>query len=188
MSDSAEEPQAPRVKAASSRYHTGWPNSYTLWGRTNSSSDPTRSVTPRPFHGGPQLSTPDITRKLVWPMPGSLSEYSAWPRPRQISPQARRSRRSWVRPNKEATTPHEGKSARSRRVGRERGVCGVARLARGTTTGGAARLASAPSPCQRGSRGILRQAPRPPEPQFAAVAPAPVSELRLPAHRWRPSP
>src|SRR5258707_6208199 len=29
-----------------------------------------------------------------------------------------------------------------------------------TTTGGAARLASAPSPCQRGSRGILRQAPR----------------------------
>src|SRR5580700_1964629 len=39
-------------------------------------------------------------------------------------------------PNKEATTPHEGKSARSRRVGKERGVCGVARLARGTTTGG----------------------------------------------------
>src|SRR6202030_2184580 len=31
-------------------------------------------------------------------------------------------------PNKEATTPHEGKSARSRRVGKERGVCGVARL------------------------------------------------------------
>src|SRR6266481_7009438 len=58
----------------------------------------------------------------------SLSEYFAWPRPRQISPQARRSRRSWVRPNKEATTPHEGKSARSRRVGKERGVCGVARL------------------------------------------------------------
>src|ERR1017187_8123160 len=29
-----------------------------------------------------------------------------------------------------------------------------------TTTGGAARLASAPSPCQRGSREILRQAPR----------------------------
>src|SRR5713101_3559825 len=28
-----------------------------------------------------------------------------------------------------------------------------------TTTGGAARLASAPSPCQRGSREILRQAP-----------------------------
>src|SRR5229473_848270 len=27
------------------------------------------------------------------------------------------------------------------------------------TTGGAARLASAPSPCQRGSRGILRQSP-----------------------------
>src|SRR5579859_4531492 len=82
----------------------------------------------------------------------------------------------WI-PNKEATTPHEGKSARSRRVGKERGVCGVARLARGTTTGGAARLASAPLhrsdvvgqaqlhltdtwPCQRGSRGILRQAPR----------------------------
>jgi hypothetical protein len=34
-------------------------------------------------------------------------------------------------PNEEATTPHEGKSARSRRVGRERGVCGVARLVRG---------------------------------------------------------
>src|SRR5260370_1086952 len=31
-------------------------------------------------------------------------------------------------PNEEATTPHEGKSARSRRVGKERGVCGVARL------------------------------------------------------------
>src|SRR6266851_2722949 len=30
-----------------------------------------------------------------------------------------------------------------------------------TTTGGAARLASAPSPCQRGSREILRQAPEP---------------------------
>src|SRR4029077_8237460 len=29
-----------------------------------------------------------------------------------------------------------------------------------STTGGAARLASAPSPCQRGSREILRQAPR----------------------------
>src|SRR6266851_5312919 len=35
-----------------------------------------------------------------------------------------------------------------------------------TTTGGAARLASAPSPCQRGSREILRQAPSP-----AAAAP-----------------
>src|SRR5712675_3684369 len=31
-----------------------------------------------------------------------------------------------------------------------------------TTTCGAARLASAPSPCQRGSRRILRQAPRSP--------------------------
>src|SRR5260221_1127106 len=30
LSDSAEEPQAPRVKAASSRYHNGWPNSYTF--------------------------------------------------------------------------------------------------------------------------------------------------------------
>jgi hypothetical protein len=29
----------------------------------------------------------------------------------------------------------EGKSARSRRVGRERGVCGVARLVRGTHHG-----------------------------------------------------
>ncbi len=55
----------------------------------------------------------------------------------------------------------EGKSARSRRVGWERGVCGVARLARGTTTACAARLASAPSPSQRGSREILRQAPVP---------------------------
>src|SRR5882672_1930955 len=39
------------------------------------------------------------------------------------------------RPNKEATTTNEEKSARSRRVGRERGVCGVARLARGTRHG-----------------------------------------------------
>ena len=38
-------------------------------------------------------------------------------------------------PNKEATTPHEGKSARSRRVGKERGVCGVARLAHGNHHG-----------------------------------------------------
>jgi hypothetical protein len=53
----------------------------------------------------------------------------------------------------------EVKSARSRRVGWERGVCGVARLVRSTTTAGAARLASAPSPSQRGSRGILGQAP-----------------------------
>jgi hypothetical protein len=64
------------------------------------------------------------------------------------------------RPPRISTTPHEGNSARSRRVGRERGVCGVARLARGTTTGRAARLAPAPSLCQRGSRRILRQAPR----------------------------
>ena len=28
--------------------------------------------------------------------PWSLSEYFAWPRPRQISPQARRSRRGWA--------------------------------------------------------------------------------------------
>src|SRR5882724_8542412 len=33
-----------------------------------------------------------------------------------------------------------------------------------TTTGGAARLAAAPSPCQRGSREILRQAPWIPAP------------------------
>ena len=33
------------------------------------------------------------------------------------------------RPNEEATTTSEGKSARSRRVGRRRGVCGVAQLA-----------------------------------------------------------
>src|SRR6202011_3957503 len=39
------------------------------------------------------------------------------------------------RPNKEATTTNEEKSARSRRVGRERGVCGVARLVRGTRHG-----------------------------------------------------
>src|SRR5260370_18026775 len=36
------------------------------------------------------------------------------------------------RPNEEATTPHEGKSARSRRVGKERCVCGVARLVHST--------------------------------------------------------
>ena len=34
------------------------------------------------------------------------------------------------RPNEEATTTSEGKSARSRRVGIGRGVCGVAWLAR----------------------------------------------------------
>ena len=55
---------------------------------------------------------------------------------------------------------NEGKSAWSLRVGWERGVCGVARLLRSTTTACAARLASAPSPSQRGPRGILRQAPR----------------------------
>src|SRR5216684_5419375 len=38
-------------------------------------------------------------------------------------------------PNKEATTPREGKSARSRRVGKERGVCGVARLVHSTYYG-----------------------------------------------------
>src|SRR5258705_12081648 len=93
-----------------------------------------------------------------------------------------------------STTPHEGKSARSRRVGKavcscatvapwpdngsvRGGVCGVARLVHSTYYGQAARLASAPRalsngvgqvplhrtdirPCQRGSRGILRQAPR----------------------------
>src|SRR6202022_4034453 len=37
--------------------------------------------------------------------------------------------------NKEATTTNEEKSARSRRVGRERGVCGVARLVRGAHHG-----------------------------------------------------
>ena len=36
------------------------------------------------------------------------------------------------RPNKEATTMDEAKSARSRRVGWESGVCGVARLGRST--------------------------------------------------------
>jgi len=39
------------------------------------------------------------------------------------------------RPNEEATTTSEGKSARSLRVGWERGVCGVARLARGARHG-----------------------------------------------------
>jgi hypothetical protein len=38
-------------------------------------------------------------------------------------------------PNKEATTTHEAKSVRSRRVGRVRGVCGVARLVRGINHG-----------------------------------------------------
>src|SRR5882757_8751877 len=39
------------------------------------------------------------------------------------------------KPNEEATTTSEGKSARSRRVGKQRGVCGVARLARGARHG-----------------------------------------------------
>src|ERR1700676_5694651 len=39
-----------------------------------------------------------------------------------------------------------------------------------TTTGGAARLASAPSPCQRGSREILRQAPGQPLPATTCSA------------------
>src|SRR5258707_6975769 len=38
-------------------------------------------------------------------------------------------------PNEEATTMHEAKSARSRRAGSERGVCGVARLGRGARHG-----------------------------------------------------
>ena len=38
-------------------------------------------------------------------------------------------------PNEEATTTNEGKSVRSRRVGAGRGVCGVARLARGINHG-----------------------------------------------------
>jgi len=44
-------------------------------------------------------------------------------------------------PNKEATTMHEAKSARSRRVGWERRVCGVARL------GGGARHRLRRAPC-----------------------------------------
>ncbi len=39
------------------------------------------------------------------------------------------------RPNEEATTTNEGKSARSLRVGWERGICGVAQLARGARHG-----------------------------------------------------
>jgi hypothetical protein len=39
------------------------------------------------------------------------------------------------RPNEEATTMNEGKSARVLRVGWERGVCGVARLVRSTHYG-----------------------------------------------------
>src|SRR5882724_2565657 len=38
-------------------------------------------------------------------------------------------------PNEEATTTNEGKSVRSRRVGSERGVFGVARLVRGAHHG-----------------------------------------------------
>src|ERR1700686_3798360 len=49
----------------------------------------------------------------------------------RICLQSRRSRRSWVNPNEEATTTNEGKSVRSLRVGSARGVCGVARLGRG---------------------------------------------------------
>src|SRR5258708_10972942 len=37
-------------------------------------------------------------------------------------------RRVFCRSWRSGATPHEGKSARSRRVGKERGVCGVARL------------------------------------------------------------
>ena len=63
-------------------------------------------------------------------------------------------------PNEEATTTDEEKSARSLRSwlgeGRLR-RCGG--LAVALTTSCAARLASAPSPSQRGSRAILRQAP-----------------------------
>src|SRR3984957_5154327 len=53
----------------------------------------------------------------------------------RICLQSRRSRRSWVRPNEEATTTNEGKSVRSLRVGSARGVCGVARLVRGVHHG-----------------------------------------------------
>src|SRR5882672_6202566 len=66
-------------------------------------------------------------------------------------------------PNEEATTMDEGKSARSRRVGKERGVCGVARLARGNHHG------RRRAPCQRGSREVLRQAPRLPVVERSAM-------------------
>src|ERR1700730_14514206 len=47
-----------------------------------------------------------------------------------------------------------------------------------TTTGGAARLASAPSPCQRGSREILRQAPLRPAGHKAATLMPPINQLK----------
>jgi len=68
------------------------------------------------------------------------SEYSAWPRPRQISLNRGGADAVGSRPNEEATTTSEGKSARSRRVGKERGVCGVAGLPVVSATAGAARL------------------------------------------------
>src|SRR6266436_9077025 len=83
---------------------------------------------------------------------GSLSGYFPWPRPRQAEPTTlgsnpirRRQRR--VRGNL------PGPEGLARR-GASAALHGLPVV---TTTGGAARLASAPSPCQRGSREILRQ-------------------------------
>src|SRR6266700_145235 len=107
----------------------------------------------------------------------SLSEYFTWPRPRQISP------KGVAEPTRLGSNPIRRRQRRMR--GNLQGYEGLARpfaraqalhlavpvdLCAGasaalhglpvvTTTGGAARLASAPSPCQRGSREILRQAP-----------------------------
>src|SRR5258708_19556792 len=68
-------------------------------------------------------------------------------------------------PNEEATTTNEGKSVRSRRVGSGRGVCGVARLARGAHHGQPAPLPSAPFPTHPASPRTLSHAPtRPPNP------------------------
>jgi hypothetical protein len=80
------------------------------------------------------------------------------------------------RPNKEGTTKDEGEGARSRRIGWERGVCGVAWLVRSTTTVSASRLASAPSPSERGSGAMPRQAPGMGE-FFAAVRPTVAGSL-----------
>src|SRR5450631_2158614 len=66
---------------------------------------------------------------------GSLSEYCAWPYLSRFPLSRGGADVVGSRPNEEATTTNEGKSARSLRVGWERGVCGVARLDRSARYG-----------------------------------------------------
>src|ERR1700688_2925003 len=89
----------------------------------------------------------------------SLSEYSTWPRPNGFAfsrggadevgydPMRRRQRRMKENPSGPYGLALQGASAVLRGLGVE------------SPTPGAARLASAPLQSQRGSRGILRQAP-----------------------------